>query len=466
MNRIIDFKKIILPVILTGGATLTASLASCNPLQEKDKPINFLVIMADDVSANMFGCYGNEEATTPNIDNLARNGILFNTCWAAPICSPTRAMMMTGCYASKTGWYHNALRVPDENGSDDFLQHFQTFPALLQTAGFATALGGKWQLPGEMTSPQGGFDEYCVWEPSIKALPEGSEFRGLSEDRATLARYWYPAIVRNDTLVPTSLNDFGPAICTDFLIDFIKRSKDKPFLAYYPMILPHGTRGGRTTTPINGPAGDHINGTYQENVDYIDLLVGQLVNTLKDLGLLENTMIIFTSDNPMPHKNRATNKGASVPLVIHCPKVIAENHVSDELVSLADILPTLAELGGAALPGNYSIDGKSLAPYLSGKTNTHREWLYSYVGTARMIRDKKWLLEALDTWSGIPSGRFYEMRDGAWTEITGPLNEEAARARNSFEEVLSQYPSPDLDSPVVKEILKSYAEYKHKHRLE
>lgn len=466
MKRNVDSGKYVIPALLTGGIAFSATLLSCNSQEKNEKPLNFLVIMADDVSADMYGCYGNKAASTPNIDNLARNGILFNTCWAAPICSPSRAMMLTGCYADKTGWYHNALRVPDEHGSDDFQKHFSTFPAILKSAGYATGLGGKWQLPGSINSPESGIDEYCIWEPSSRALPEGSVFNGLKEDNATLARYWHPSIVKNDALVKTSATDFGPDICTDFLIDFIKRNKDKPFLAYYPMILPHGTRDGRTTTPIKGPAGDHVNGTYRENVDYTDVLIGRLVNALKELGLFENTMIIFTSDNPMPNKNRATNLGASVPLVIHCPKIIKNNHVSGELVSLADIFPSLAQLANAKLPTSYSIDGISLVPYLTGEKTRHRDWLYSYVGTARMVRDKKWLLEAVDSRYGNPEGRFYELKDGNWTEIKDPVNETAAQARKGLNEVLTLHPGPDLNSPVVKEILKSYDVYKHKHRLD
>ena len=115
----------------------------------------------------------------------------------------------------------------------------------MKAGGYATALAGKWQLPGDIRSPEGGFDEYCIWEPGPGKLPPGSEFKGLKEDTSTLARYWHPSILLNDSLMPTQAKDFGPDLCVDFLIDFMEQNRDVPFLAYYPMILPHGTRTGR-----------------------------------------------------------------------------------------------------------------------------------------------------------------------------------------------------------------------------
>ncbi len=452
--------------ILAGGFACTFSLTSCTHTGETTKPYNFLVIMADDVSPELYGCYGNKKANTPNIDKLAENGILFTTCWAATICSPSRAMIMTGCYANRTGWYHNALRVPDKNGETDFLKNHSTFLTLLRSNGYTTALAGKWQLPSDINSPEAGIDEYSIWEPTIQYLPEGSVFDGLKEDEQTLARYWHPSIVQNGKLINTTVNDFGPDIVVDFLVDFIKRNKEKPFLAYYPMILPHGTRTGRTTTPLTGKVGDHSNGTFQEDIDYTDVLVGRLIETLEKLGLLKNTVIIFTSDNPLPNKNHATNLGATVPLIVHCPDIIKNNHSSDELISFADILPTITDLAGVSLPEGYEIDGKSMAPYLHGDSKTHRDWLYSYVGTAKMIRNKKWVLEAVDPWLESPSGRLYKYDGKDYVKVMDETNEEAAKVRNYFDSVLSLYPSPDTSDVIVSNILEKYKDYKFRHRLE
>lgn len=451
--------------IAAGGLALTFSATSCNSGSTTQKPYNFVIIMADDVSPELFGCYGNQKANTPNIDKLAEKGVLFSTCWAAPICSPSRAMMMTGCYAPSTGWYHNALRVPDKNGDTDFLKTHETFLTLLKAKGYTTALAGKWQLASDIYSPEASIDEYSIWEPTQSALPKGSDFKGLKEDKNTLSRYWHPSIVQNGKLVETTVNDFGPEIVTEFLTDFIVRHKDKPFLAYYPMILPHGTRGGRTTTPLTGKAGDNFNGTFQEGVDYIDVLVGRIIETLEKQDLLKNTVIIFTSDNPLPNKNHATNLGATVPLIVYYPESVKVNYTSNELISMADILPTITDLAGVSLPEGYEIDGKSMMPYLRGEVQVHRDWLFSYVGTAQMIRTKDWVLEAVDPWSGSPDGRLYKYSGKDYIEITDEKNEEAIKMRGYFDSVLSRYPAPDTTNAQVKEILEFYRDYKFRHKL-
>jgi arylsulfatase A-like enzyme len=435
--------------------------------KDRDKP-NILLIMADDVSPQLYGCYGNEEAHTPNIDALASSGVAFHTCWAAPICSPTRAMILTGRYAHRTGWYHNALRVPDANGSTDFKKGHLTFAQFLKKQGYVTALSGKWQLPGKPDDPESGFDEYCVWEPGEKNLPEGSQFTGLRENENTLARYWYPSLVRNGELIPTGESDFGPDLCVDFLIDFMKENKEKPFMAYYPMILPHDTRGGRTTTPLSGRVGDHVNGSFREDVDYTDVLVGRLLAALEELGLKENTLVIFTSDNGTPHKNHAINAGARVPMLVDFPGTVRQRGFSDELVSLSDILPTLVDFAGGEVPVGYELDGESLKPYLTGQTDTHREYLFNYLGTARLVRTKEWLLEAVDEVYGMPHGRLYDCREetNKGLEVLDQKDGDAERARAALWEILELYPPLDTNQQEVKDLMPYYDGYQFRHRLE
>jgi len=348
------------------GFFVLSMLAGCGSVEAEEEKMNILFIMADDVSPELYGCYGNEKANTPNIDELAETGVAFNTCWAAPICSPTRAMTLTGRYAHRTGWYHNAFKVPDAAGGTNFLENHLTFAQLLGEQGYATALGGKWQLPGSPDDENSGFDEYCIWEVNEGRLPEGAVFSGLKENDTTLSRFWYPSMIKNGELMPSGLEDFGPDMATDFLIDFMKRNREKPFLAYYPMILPHGTRGGRTTTPITRRVGDHINGSFQEGVDYTDVLVGRLLDALDELGIREKTVVIFTSDNGMPNKNRATNAGSRVPFLVDCPGTVQNRGYTDELASLADILPTMVDFAGGALPEGYEVDGQSMRPFRPG----------------------------------------------------------------------------------------------------
>lgn len=450
------------------GILILLHAVSCSQHKDSDGRINFLVIMADDVSPELYGCYGNTEAATPFLDNLAGTGVMFTTCWAAPICSPSRAMVLTGRYAHRTGWYHNALRIPGEGGSTDFKKEHLTFARLLRDMGYATALSGKWQLPGRPDDPDSGFDDYCIWEPGENNLPEGSEFNGLLEAEGKLGRYWHPSLVSNGELLETKPDDFGPDICTDFLIRFMEKNRDNPFLAYYPMILPHGTVQGRTTTPLSGIAGDQANGTYREGVDYTDILLGRLLKALEENGLKENTLVIFTSDNAMPGKNCATNSGSRVPMVICCPGTVQKRGVSDELVSLSDILLTLVDFAGGDLPEGYQVDGISLKPYLTGETDAHREFLVNYLGTARLVRTRDWLLEAVDEVYGLPEGRLYDCRDGIndGKEVTGSQEADALRALEDLNHILTSYPAIDTNLQVVKQILPVYDGYIHRHRLE
>ena len=118
--------------------------------------------MADDLSARELGCYGNLEHATPNLDALARDGVKVETCWATPICSPTRAEVLTGRYGCHTGWYHNAMKPAEGEPGYNLAHSNRLFSQLLKQAGYATAICGKWQLPG--TPAEHDFDEFCLWE--------------------------------------------------------------------------------------------------------------------------------------------------------------------------------------------------------------------------------------------------------------------------------------------------------------
>ena len=374
----------------------TAAMAFPGMLHgDNKKPMNIVLIMADDVSQDMYGCYGNTEVKTPHIDRMAKEGVMFRTAWATPMCSPTRAMLMTGRYANRTKFYHNALRLVNPSERADLVGNNLTFGKLLHDAGYATAVAGKWHVTGDSAySDAGGFDEHSLWigKRELEALPGKPSFDGLWENEDTTSRYWHPCIAQNHRLVKTESEDFGTKVHTDYLCDFIERKKDVPFFAYFPMAAPHGTREGHTTTPLRGESGvfDKVRGQEQRDRfkalnEYIDVSVGRIVTQIERLGLLENTMIIFTSDNgtAVTAKTRAVERGARVPFVVYGGGTRARG-VTEELTDLTDVLPTLLEVAGVSLPDGYEIDGRSLGPFLRGETDTHREWIYSYIGTSQM----------------------------------------------------------------------------------
>lgn len=418
--------------------------------------LNFIVIMADDLGAKELGCYGNTEHHTPNLDRLARTGVQFKTCYATPICHPTRFEIMTGQYGHHNGIY----QFPGRRGGpvagspeDDIARHL-TFAQVLKQRGYATAHSGKWQLTGKVPTlvNECGFDEYCMWAYKHN-LPDVIEHTGGWEGKkgSKTSRYWHPSIVKNKKYLPTGPDNYGPDIFTDFVIDFIKRHMDKPFFVYYPMCLTHGPF---YVTPDTVKSEDEKfenlrQKNFKSNVEYVDKLIGRIINALETTGLRENTIVFFTGDNGTggQGKGQPTELGARVPMIVNCPGIVKRLGLSDELVDLSDILPTLADFANAKLPKGHVIDGQSFAPFLRGRKSSTREWIYSYLGDRQILRTKRWLLE--DNGPGHP-GRFFDCGDNRngkdYKDVTGSTAPEVLIARKHFEEILADKPLP-----VVKE---------------
>lgn len=440
---------------------------------------NVVLIMADDVSPEMFGCYGCPDAKTPTLDRMAEQGVMFRTAWGSALCSPARAALMTGRYAFRTGAWSNGLSTsptgpradspagtladaPTDGRVGLFAAH-TSFARLLQQTGYATAVAGKWHIHAaeHPAEPVVGFQEHCLWESQaeLDRLPGRPQHRGAWEDDATPSRYWHPCIVRNGAVVSTEPNDFGPTMFTDFLCDFMQRSvaAGRPFLAYYPMVAPHGTRGGHTTCPLSGEPGD-MGGPRQDRprrfralVDYIDVLVGRLQQQARDLGVIDRTVFIFCSDNgtAVTAKSRGVERGCHVPMIVWGAGV-KRRGPTDEICDLSDILPTLVEYGGASLPPDDEVDGKSLVPFLKGDSETHRDWIFSCIGGTRLVRSRTHLLEVVCPILGVPQGRFYacgSSRDGRGYRRAED-DPEQAEVRRHFDTVLEQHPGLAADDPI------------------
>jgi arylsulfatase A len=410
------------------------------------RPHNFIVILADDLGAKELGCYGSTRHQTPRIDRLAAEGIRFETCWATPLCTPSRVMLMTGQYAFRTGYYNLIGRpyTPRPGSPQYDVGEKLTFADVLKSKGYATAIAGKWQLTGKVPSlvHDCGFDEYLMWAYK-ENLPPGVEHTGRWEGRnaaGRTARYWHPCLLRNGQYVPTGAEDYGPDLFTDFLLDFVRRNKAKPFLAYYPMAHTHAPH---EPTPDPKQPGRRNPAGFKSNVEYMDHLVGRIVDEVDRLGLAEETVILFTADNGTggDGKGTTTELGVRVPLVVRCPGTVKAGVVSRELASLVDVLPTMIELSGAAAPAGHVLDGRSLLPTLRGEPMEHRPWLFSYFKNERMLRDKRWLLEG--------DGKFFDCgdsRDGSgYRDVTGSTAPEVAAARERFAQVLRDLPAPPAE---------------------
>jgi arylsulfatase A len=449
--------RVLAPV--AAAAVCWAGLVWGAKAEPEGRPPNLIVIMADDLGAKELSCYGNKHHQTPNLDRLARTGVQFATAYSTPICHPTRFEIMTGQYGCNNGVYHFPGRRggPDPKGPADQIINHVTFAQLLKPKGYATALTGKWQLSGEVPTlvRETGFDEYCMWAYRHN-LPEGVEHDGGWEGRKgqKTSRYWHPSIVRNAEYLPTEKDDYGPDVFTDFLIDFARRHKDGPFFIYYPMALTHAPYYSTPTSdPNEVEKFKHTQEKFKENVEYTDKLVGRIVDALEEMGLRENTILFFTGDNGTGGQGKAqpTELGARVPLIVNCPGRVKPLKLSDELVDLSDIMPTLADLAGAKLPKDRPIDGRSFAFLLRGEPGEVRDWIFAYLGDRRTLRTKRWLLE--DN-SPHHDGRLYDCgasRDGTgYQEVTDSTDPDVLAIKKEFEAILATKPAPLLptDGPL------------------
>lgn len=339
-----------------------------------EKP-NILLIMVDDLGKDWIGCYGADDIQTPHIDALAAGGMKFHNAWSMPQCTPTRVTLLTGQYPWRTGWV-NHWDVPRWGVGYFDWQKYTTFAEVMKTAGYATAIAGKWQINDFRVEPRAlqkhGFDDWCVWT--------GAEGRNPGSEK----RYWKPYIHTREGS-RTYADEFGPDVFCNFLIDFLQRHRDEPMMLYFPMCLTHGPLVSTPREPkVQGKLAKH-----KAMVRYTDHLVGRLVETIDELGIRERTIIIFTTDNGTSGRLRGTiagerpsggkgskfEGGVCAPFIVNGPGT-AEGAQTDALTDFTDLLPTFAELGDAELPEGVTLDGKSLAPLLRGAAkDSPREWI-------------------------------------------------------------------------------------------
>ncbi len=372
-------------------------------IAEKEKP-NIILIMADDLGIESLKPYGGHSTATPNIDKLAEEGMLFTHCFANPACSPSRAEILTGTYPSDNGIKHVLTHFKD----DTFLnpKQFKSFANQLKIGGYATAIAGKWNLSylkKNNTIEAFGFDEHCLWQMYDKTGVKRS-------------RYYMPYFRINNTIVEDEIsNRFGPDVMIDFLIDFINRNKEKPFLVYYPSLLVHTPYIKVPENPEHKILRDNRqkNGAecFPEMVNYLDKNVGRLMKAVQESGISDNTIFIFCADNgthgPVKSifgKNKIeisggkmtmTDLGSRVPLIVKWPNKVKPDTWNDDLIELADFLPTLCEIASVALP-KQSIRGRSFLPQLLGKKGNPRQWVHVEYKENRQIRTRDWIYNNKD----------------------------------------------------------------------
>lgn len=360
---------------------LCALCILCGSSQAARKP-NIIVILADDLGYGDLACYGAKDIATPHIDRMASEGAKFTSCYVAPVCTPTRASLMTGCIAQRVGIggvmfpRNNHGLNPDEN----------TLPELLKAQGYATAIIGKWHLGNQdMFQPLNhGFDYWYGtpssnsqgFDPGIKRFAPDCVWREGHTRESILKLKEAPCPLLRDNVVievPADQTQFTQRYTRE-AIRFITEKKDKPFFLYLPHNMPH--------IPLHASAdfvGKSKRGTYGDTIQELDWSTGEILRALKELGLDENTLVIFLSDNgpntatggnagPLKGgKGSNLEGGVRVPFVARWPGKIPGETVSGEAITVMDLLPTLTRLAGGEVPADRVIDGKDIWPLLAGK---------------------------------------------------------------------------------------------------
>jgi arylsulfatase A-like enzyme len=381
-------------------------LGSAAPAAER-RPPNIIVMLLDNVGRDWFGCYGSIEGATPEIDRLASQGLRFEHCYATPFCSVTRVELLTGRYPFSSGWtiHHDAAIYA--GGNFDALR-LPTFANVVRTAGYTTAIVGKWQISNLFESSQAdalsraGFDEQCVW-------PEG-----MPGHEANYKRYWDAYIVQQGKRLNTK-GRFGPDVFHEFAVDFIRRHREQPFLLYYPSVLTHGPhvpvppKQPDAAVSAARPSKQQQRDLFAGMIRYADQDVGRLARALKELGVLDNTILIITSDNgntdalagrtqpPGPAGGGYTlaEGGIDMPLIVYAPGLISPaGQISRRLVDFTDFFPTLVELSRAKQPADLKLDGRSFAGALLGRPepSSEKPWIASQYAAARVVRDQRYKL--------------------------------------------------------------------------
>lgn len=360
-----------------GGAVLAVFAAATSSAAAADRP-NVVLIMADDMGYECVTANGGQSYSTPNLDQLAASGMRFEHCYSQPICTPSRVQIMTGRYNSRN-YVEFGLLKPDS----------YTFGNLLREAGYATCVVGKWQLKGGFDGPHDfGFNEYCLWQ--LTRRPN---------------RYANPGLEINGKEVDFKEGQYGPDVVTDYACEFLQRqqSSSEPFFLYYPMILPHWPFEPTPDSPQWDPTfrrGDKAeksqkgtdNKYFADMVAYTDKMVGKLVAKLDELGMREDTLVLFTGDNGTyteitsrfrdrdwkGGKGHMMDNGTHVALIANMPGTVPAGEVNRELVDFSDIFPTLADFTRTDLPQNIELDGRSFAPQLRGQPGNPREYVYCW----------------------------------------------------------------------------------------
>lgn len=365
-----------------------------------DEQPNVVLVLVDDLGKEWISGFGADEIQTPRLDAMAREGLVLNSVYSMPQCTPSRIALLTGQYPYRNGWV-NHWDVPRWGAGCHFDP--SRYPTVLgkamRDAGYATAIAGKWQIDDFRVEPkaldEAGFDDWCMWTGGEAGNPASDE------------RYWDPYIAERGKPTGTRKGEFGPDIYNKFVLDFITKqtAAEQAYFVYYPMALVH-------TPLVNTPLEPQASGKIEKHkamVRYMDLLVGRLLECIRSQKSDRKTIVIWTTDNGTAGsitgtrngrkvqggKAKTTETGVNAPTICWGPGLVPAGVSSDAPIDFTDFLPTLVELAttdsqrpefaeqSSDLPANIDkrIDGVSFASILRGNLNAKpRAWILAMGG--------------------------------------------------------------------------------------
>lgn len=379
-------------------AVVCVLLCVATACRAADRPPNFVVIFTDDQGYADVGCFGSPDIRTPRLDAMAGAGMKFTNFYAQPICGPSRAALMTGCYPLRVAERGNVKQVHPILHSKEV-----TIAEVLKTKGYATACFGKWDLAKHSQSDffidlfptRQGFDYFFGTPTSndrVANLYRNEKLIEPKTDMATLTRRY-----------------------TDEAIRFIKQNQDAPFFVYVPHTMPH------TRLDASDPfKGNSSRGLYGDVIEEIDFNVGRILDALTEMELASQTYVLFTSDNgpwliknkdhadgnlPSDHGGSAGplrsgkvstfEGGIRVPTILWGPERVPAGTTCDKIASTLDILPTFAALAGADPPGDRVIDGEDIRHLFHGDfahADPDKAFFYYLRVHLQAVRQGKWKL--------------------------------------------------------------------------
>jgi arylsulfatase A-like enzyme len=396
MQKILTFgfamrAPVVIVLALIIGPSFIGQSPSAHIRPASAKPPNIIFILTDDLGYGDLGCYGQKMIQTPNLDRMAAEGVRFTDCYSGQaVCAPARCSLLTGLHMGHAHIRNNSTPPDNPLRPED-----TTVAEALKAGGYRTGVVGKWGLGNATTTGN----------PNRKGFDYSYGF--LEHVEGT---YYPTTLWRNGQQEPVAAGSYQQDLFTDDAFKFIQREKDGPFFLYLAYMVPHSPYEIPSDAPYSNQPWDQLDKNFAAMITYLDRDIGRLINLLKELGIDENTVIFFSSDNgpeaedmfqsagPLNGVKRQLYEGGiRIPMIVRWPGTIAPEQVSGQPWAFWDFFPTATAIAGTATPPG--LDGISMLPTLLGLEQPPHPPLYWEF----TLKNNRGLMQAvrLNEWKGV-----------------------------------------------------------------